>query len=123
MFSLVGIDDFWIEANLKETDLTHVQVGQAAAVEVDAYPNRVWQAVVARISPATGAEFAILPPQNASGNWIKVVQRVPVRIELEDPHGGPPLRAGMSVSVSIDTKHKRQLPQVIASALAWVNGD
>ena len=95
-------------------------MGQPAIVRVDAYPDRAWRAVVASISPATGAEFALLPPQNASGNWVKVVQRIPVRLTFEDRVDRAPLRAGMSVHVEIDTGHERALPQVVKSALAWV---
>ncbi len=120
VFGLLAREPLWIEANLKETDLTHVAVGQPAIVRVDAYPDRVWRAVVASLSPTTGAEFALLPPQNASGNWVKVVQRVPVRLTLEDRVDRPTLRAGMSVHVEIDTGHERALPQVVKSALAWV---
>ena len=122
VFSIVGIDPLWIEANLKETDLTHVRENQPARVHVDAYPAHTWRARVAGISPATGAEFALLPPQNASGNWVKVVQRIPVRLELRQRPGDPPLRAGMSVRVEIDTGHERVLPRFVQSALAWAKG-
>ncbi len=122
VFSLVAANRLWVEANLKETDLTHVREGQDAVIQVDAYPGHRWRAKVASISPATGAEFAILPPQNASGNWVKVVQRIPVRLELSGRNGEPPLRAGMSVNVEIDTKHERTLPGVLATAFAWVRG-
>jgi membrane fusion protein (multidrug efflux system) len=122
VFSLVAADRVWVRANLKETDLTHVRVGQRARVTVDAYPDHSWPAMVASISPATGAEFALLPPQNASGNWVKVVQRVPARLELERRPSDPPLRAGMSVEVEIDTKVERSLPGLVDSALAWVTG-
>ena len=98
-----------IEANLKETQLTHVRVGQAVRVELDAYPGREWNARIHSISAATGSEFAVLPPQNASGNWVKVVQRVPVRLEIQRTGAEPPLRAGMTASVSIDTKRDRRL--------------
>ena len=87
IFSLIGGKPVWIEANFKETQLTHMRVGQPVRVVVDAYPDREWRAVVASIAPATGAEFAVLPPQNATGNWVKVVQRVPVRIDVEQPPG------------------------------------
>jgi membrane fusion protein (multidrug efflux system) len=87
---------------------------------VDAYPDETWRAHVAGISPATGAEFALLPPQNATGNWVKVVQRVPLRLELEPDHDIARLRSGMTVSVSIDTGHARDLGQVIQSVLADV---
>lgn len=111
VFSLVATDDVWVQANYKETDLTNVQVGQKAVVHVDTYPDVVWEATVTSISPATGAEFAILPPQNATGNWVKVVQRLPVRLKLSPPPGAPALRAGMSVVVDIDTQKKRTLPR------------
>lgn len=117
-FGLIAIDRTWIEANLKETQLTHVREGQPVEVEVDAYPDVVWPASVASISPATGAEFSVLPPQNASGNWVKVVQRLPVRIELEHRPDHPPLRAGMTATVTIDTKHKRELWNSIRRAVA-----
>ena len=119
VFSIVSAEPLWIEANLKETDLTYVREGQQARVEVDAYPDREWPATVVGISPATGAEFSLLPPQNASGNWVKVVQRLPVRLVLQRRPDDPPLRAGMSVRVAIDTGHERVLPGFIDSALAW----
>ena len=121
IFSLVGTDNVWISANYKETELTNVRVGQPAELRVDTYPDRVIEAVVASISPATGAEFALLPPQNASGNWVKVVQRLPVRLEIVDTREMPRLRAGMSVIVDIDTGHKRQLPPFLSDAFAWMN--
>jgi membrane fusion protein (multidrug efflux system) len=86
---------------------------------VDTFPGRVWRGRVASISQATGAEFSILPPQNASGNWVKVVQWIPVRIAIEHPPGGPTLRAGMSTEVEIDTGYRRPLIKHIAS---WFNG-
>ncbi|MFQ5626334.1 MAG: efflux RND transporter periplasmic adaptor subunit, partial [Methyloligellaceae bacterium] len=119
VFSLVGAGGVWVHANYKETDLTHVRVGQPATIRVDAYPNSLREAVVSSISPATGAEFALLPPQNATGNWVKVVQRLPVRLELKDPLSDPPLRAGMSVIVEIDTGHQRNLPGFARAALNW----
>jgi membrane fusion protein (multidrug efflux system) len=122
VFSIVISDPLWIEANLKETDLTHVRENQDASVEVDAYPNHAWRARVVGISPATGAEFALLPPQNASGNWVKVVQRVPIRLEILRRPEDPPLRAGMSVRVEIDTRRERELPPLVQSALAWATG-
>lgn len=119
VFSLVGTGDVWIEANFKETDLTHVRVGQVASIRVDAYPGDRREAVVASISPATGAEFALLPAQNASGNWVKVVQRLTVRLSLKGRWQEPPLRAGMSVIAEIDTGHKRRLPDFARAALNW----
>ena len=109
VFSLVVASQPWLEANLKETQLTYVRVGQSATVEVDAYPDFEWQATVASISHATGAEFALLPPQNATGNWVKVVQRIPVRLEVEPNQEAPKLRAGMTVTVSIDTGRERDV--------------
>jgi len=122
VFSIVSRQELWIEANLKETELTHVKEGQAATITVDAYPNAEWQARVASIAPATGAEFSILPPQNATGNWVKVVQRIPVRLDVVESKNGPPLRAGMSVVVSIDTLHERDLPPFVKGAVALIKG-
>lgn len=113
----------WIEANFKETDLTHVRAGQKASIVLDIYPDIVWDAEVDTISPATGAEFAILPPQNASGNWVKVVQRLPVRLRLLGRSGEPPLRAGMTASVSIDTERKRSIAQLIGWGSASADKD
>jgi membrane fusion protein (multidrug efflux system) len=115
---LIQTSERWIEANLKETQLTHVRAGQKVDVVVDAYPDRVFHATVKSISPSTGAELAILPPQNASGNWVKVVQRVPVRIELADDYAQAGLRAGMTVSVAIDTELSHSLLDFIGSAFA-----
>jgi membrane fusion protein (multidrug efflux system) len=110
VFTLIQTEPVWIEANLKETQLTHVREGQTVTVRVDAYPNQTWTARVDTIAPATGAEFALLPPQNATGNWVKVVQRVPVHLAVERPQDAPLLRAGMTASISIDTGHQRELP-------------
>ena len=123
LFAIISDQDVWVEANLKETQLTYVKLGQHVSVEIDAYPDVIWKASVQSISPATGAEFAILPPQNATGNWIKVVQRLPIHIVFEDPKGGPILRAGMSAVVEIDTEHEAKLPSFVKEALAWVNGE
>jgi membrane fusion protein (multidrug efflux system) len=109
LFALVTDRRPWLEANFKETELTHVKVGQKAKVVLDMHPDVTWDAEVESISPATGAEFAILPAQNASGNWVKVVQRLPVRLRLIEREGEPPLRAGMTAYVSIDTRRERQL--------------
>jgi membrane fusion protein (multidrug efflux system) len=102
-FAVVTDATVWIEANFKETDLEWVRPGQPVRVVVDTYPGHAWQARVESISQATGAEFAVLPPQNASGNWVKVVQRIPVRIALQPGADAPPLRNGMSADVEIDT--------------------
>ncbi|MBV8963498.1 MAG: HlyD family secretion protein, partial [Hyphomicrobiales bacterium] len=109
---LVSSSHVWVDANLKETDLTYVKPGDSVDILVDSYPGRVWTGKVESISPASGAEFSILPPQNASGNWVKVVQRIPVRIAVEQKEGYPVLRSGMSVIVDIDTGHKRSLSEL-----------
>jgi membrane fusion protein, multidrug efflux system len=117
--SVVADQGVWIEANFKKTELTHVRPGQQAVIEVDPYPDRAWHGVVESISQATGAQFALLPPQNATGNWVKVVQRIPVRITIPRQEGDPALRAGMSVTAEVDTRHRRELPGVLESALTW----
>ena len=114
-FSLIQAGEPWIEANFKETQLAGVRVGQVARIVADAYPRVEWRARVSAIAPATGAEFALLPPQNATGNWIKVVQRVPVLLAIAPDEAGadrPALRAGMTVTVSIDTGRSRGLPDL-----------
>ncbi|MDO9710132.1 HlyD family secretion protein [Paracraurococcus lichenis] len=122
VFALVSERRPWVEANLKETTLTHVGVGQRVDVVLDLYPDVTWTGVVESISPATGAEFAILPPQNASGNWVKVVQRLPVRIRLQPFPGEPPLRAGITATVAIDTGRQRRLEDVAAAVAGWLRG-
>jgi membrane fusion protein (multidrug efflux system) len=112
LFAMVVTSRPWIEANYKETELTHVRVGQRATVVLDTYPDTTWEAIVESVSPATGAEFAVLPPQNASGNWVKVVQRLPVKLRLLPHQGEPPLRAGMTASVKIDTERQRDMAQI-----------
>jgi len=109
IFSLVRADDIWIEANLKETQLTNLQIGQSATFEFDTFPGSEFTGRIASISPASGAEFAILPPQNATGNWVKITQRIPVRLELDDGQDLPELRAGMSVTVTIDAGADRNI--------------
>lgn len=110
--ALVSTDQVWVEANMKETDLTWVKPGDPVTVEIDTYPGRTWTAIVDTISPASGSEFSVLPAQNASGNWVKVVQRIAVRVVVDRKAGDPPLRAGMSVIVDIDTGHKRALSDI-----------
>lgn len=118
VFSLIETSPVWVEANLKETELTNVSPGQSATVTVDAYPDHRWRASVDTIAPATGAEFALLPPQNATGNWVKVVQRIPVLLRIERRDHEPVLRAGMTVTVSIDTGKERGLPGFVPDAIA-----
>ena len=117
IFALIAANAPWIEANLKETQLTHVDEGQPVAVTADAYPERTFVGRIHSIAPATGAEFALLPAQNASGNWVKVVQRVPVRIEIAEDPGLPNLRAGMSIRAEIDTGRDRSLGRVTAETV------
>lgn len=118
VFSIVSDNDAWIEANLKETDLTYVKPGQTAEITIDSYPGRRFEAVVDSIGMATGAEFSVLPAQNASGNWVKVVQRIPVRLHVTDMPQDTVLRAGMSAVVEIDTGHRREMFNVLSHALA-----
>ena len=106
---LVSTDDVWVEANMKETDLTYVRLGNHVDISVDTYPGRFWSGTVESISPASGAEFSLLPAQNTSGNWVKVVQRITVKVRVDRKPNDPPLRAGMSAIVDIDTKHRRSL--------------
>ncbi len=112
LFAIVSASRPWVEANFKETELTYVRPGQKATIILDIYPDVTWEAEVQSISPATGAEFALLPPQNASGNWVKVVQRLPVKLRLLPQQEELPLRAGMTATVKVDTKRERTLSQV-----------
>jgi membrane fusion protein (multidrug efflux system) len=110
VFSIIDVDHPWVDANPKESDFTHVAVGQPVTLDVDAFPNHVFKGYVGSLSPGTGAQFAILPPQNATGNFVKVVQRVPVRIYFDANDAFlHKLKAGMSVYATIDTGHKRSL--------------
>ena len=120
VFSLIAGVEPWIEANLKETQLTHVREGQSVTISVDAYPDERWQGTVSGVSAGTGAVFSLLPAQNATGNWVKVVQRIPVRIAIFPRPDAPALRAGMSATVEIDSGHERALPGAVNSALALV---
>lgn len=106
-FSLVASDSLWIEANMKETDLTRVHAGQPVGIRIDTYPDCRWQGLVESVSAASGAAFSPLPAQNISGNWVKVVQRIPVRISLDSSTCDVRLSTGMSTVVSIDTGHRR----------------
>ena len=110
-FFLVDTDHVWIDATPKETELTYVRPGQPATITVDTYPHVVWHGTVASISPAAAQEFSLLPAQNTSGNWVKVVQRVPLRVQVDTRDKNmPSLRAGMSVIVNVDTGHTRGFP-------------
>ncbi len=107
--ALVVSGKLWVEANFTETDLTYVHPGQNVVIHVDTFPDAHWKGVVESLSPATGAEFSVIPAQNASGNWVKIAQRVPIHIALAADNGQPPLRAGLSAVVEIDTGHRRHL--------------
>ena len=99
--------EIWVEANFIETELTFMREGQPVAIRIDSYPGQHWQGIVQSLSPATGAEFAVIPAQNATGNWVKIAQRLPVRIALEVDPSLPILRSGLSAHVEVDTGHKR----------------
>jgi membrane fusion protein (multidrug efflux system) len=115
-FYLVATDHVWVDANPKETELTNVLAGQPAVVSVDTYPDKQWAGTVESISPAAAQEFSLLPAQNTSGNWVKVVQRIPMRVRVDTSDKSlPPLRAGMSVEVDVDTGHARGLPHFLAA--------
>ncbi len=110
-FYLIDTDHVWIEAQPKETELTYVRPGQTVTVTVDTYPDRQWHGTVESVSPAAAQEFSLLPAQNTSGNWVKVVQRVPMRIRVDTSDKSlPPLAAGMSVEIGVDTGHARGFP-------------
>ena len=117
-FYLVATDHVWVDANPKETELTYVRPGQPVTVAVDTYPDVQWRGTVESISPAASQEFSLLPAQNTSGNWVKVVQRIPMRVRVDTSDSDlPPLRAGMSVEVDVDTGHARGLPHILTSLL------
>ena len=113
VFSMMS-NRIWVEANFKETELTYMHPGQKATVEVDTYPDVVFNAKVVSLSPGTGLSFSLLPPENATGNWVKVVQRLPVRLELESPDPNHLLHAGLSATVDVDTQYRRPW-------LAWLD--
>ena len=115
-FYLVDTEHVWVDANPKETELTYVRPGQPVTVTVDTYPNREWHGAVESVSPAASQEFALLPAQNTSGNWVKVVQRVPMRVHVDTSDKLlPPLAVGMSVEISVDTGHARGFPHFLTS--------
>ncbi len=118
LFSLVETDDTWIDANFKETQLTHMKPGQKADVVLDTYPDKTFEATVQAVGAGTGAEFSLLPAQNATGNWVKVTQRIPVRLQLTDPDAKLALRTGMSATVTVDTGVSRGFPHFFSRAAA-----
>jgi membrane fusion protein (multidrug efflux system) len=109
-FNIVSTDHVWVQASPKETELTYVRPGQQATVEVDTYPGQQWTGTVDSISPASASSFSLLPAENTSGNWVKVVQRIPMRVSVANAPGKPQLRVGMSVELSVNTGHERGLP-------------
>ena len=114
-FFLVSSENVWVDANPKETELTYVRVGQPVTVLADTYPDAAWRGTVESISPAAAQEFSLLPAQNTSGNWVKVVQRIPMRVRVDTSDKNlPALRAGMSVEVEVTTGHVRGLPRFMA---------
>src|SRR4029077_4241495 len=118
VFAVIDDSSPWVDANPKETDITNLQIGQRAMVVVDTFPDQTFYGTVESVSPGTGAQFAILPPQNASGNWVKVVQRVPVRVAFDPDPRLKNLRSGMSVTVDIDTRRHRTLARLVG----WLFG-
>ncbi len=119
-FFLVDTDHVWIDANPKETELTYVRPGQPVTVTVDTYPGVEWHGTVESISPAAAQQFALLPAQNTSGNWVKVVQRMPMRVRVDTSDANkPPLRAGMSAEANVDTGHARGFPHCLAGERSW----
>jgi membrane fusion protein (multidrug efflux system) len=122
VFSVIDTGNPWVDANPKESDFTYVAVGQSVTLDVDAFPNHVFKGTVGSLSPGTGAQFAILPPQNATGNFVKVVQRVPVRIYFDkNDKFVRKLKAGMSVYATIDTNHRRSLAGLLGFSPAAAN--
>src|SRR5262249_53892549 len=116
VFSVIDDGAPWVDANPKETDITYLRVGQKVEIDVDSFPDRVFHGTVASVSPGTGAQFAILPPQNANDNWVKVVQRGPVRIVFDPGQDLSLLRAGMSVVVDIDTGRRRTFASLFGAS-------
>lgn len=121
-FHLVSSTGLWVTASPKETELTWVKPGQRAVITVDTYPGIEWKGTVESISPASGSSFSLLPAQNTTGNWVKVVQRIPMRVAITETDGKPPLRVGMSVTVDVDTGHARGVPQFVTDFLGAFSG-
>ena len=109
VFALVSVHDVWLEANFKEDQLGHMRPGQTANIRIDSYPGRTFKGRIASVSPGTGSQFSMLPAENATGNWVKVVQRLPVRVELQDLDPQYPLHAGLSANVNVDTRYQRHI--------------
>lgn len=118
LFTLVETGDTWVDANFKETQLTHIKVGQQAEITLDTFPDKPFRAIVDSIGAGTGAEFSVLPAQNATGNWVKVTQRIPVRLKVEPSGAELMLRSGMSATVTVDTGKSRGFGGLFGSAFA-----
>lgn len=118
VFSMMSSRRIWIEANFRETGLTHMRPGQEATIDVDIYPGSIFKAHVVSMSPGTGSDFALLPPENATGNWVKVVQRLPVRLELDGLDPNRPLYSGLSVTTRVDTGYRRTWRHPLQAVLA-----
>jgi membrane fusion protein, multidrug efflux system len=121
VFSMMSTRRIWVEANFRETGLTHMRPGQEATIAVDAYPDRAFKAHIVSMSPGTGSDFAVLPPENATGNWVKVVQRLPVRLEFDEIDPDHPLFSGLSVTVRVDTGYHNSLRDLLHRALTTVD--
>jgi membrane fusion protein (multidrug efflux system) len=117
-FSLLSSRHVWVEANFRETGLSHMRPGQEATIDVDAYPDRKFRAHIVSMSPGTGSDFSLLPPENATGNWVKVVQRLAVRLDLDDLDPSRPLFSGISVTARVDTGHRRSWAHLLQPARA-----
>jgi membrane fusion protein, multidrug efflux system len=122
LFSLVSTKRLWVTANFKETELTHMRPGQNATIEIDTYPGVVFPAKVQSLSPGTGLTFSLLPAENATGNWVKVVQRLPVRLSFDNLDPNYPLAAGLSAVVEVDTEFHRPWLDRINRLFAWLGG-
>ncbi len=120
VFAIVEDRGLWVDANPKESDLTYVHAGQPASVTIDTFPGRDFKGRVCSIAPGTGSQFSILPAQNSSGNWVKVVQRVPLRFCFDAAESTEGLRAGMSADVSIDTGRTRSLGELLISPFVCI---
>jgi len=122
VFALVSAHDIWITANFKEDQLAHMRAGETASVQIDSYPGKTFDGKVASLSPGTGSQFSVLPPENATGNWVKVVQRLPVRIQLDRLDPAFPLKDGLSADVSVDTRYQRHLFGAAEASPAHASG-
>jgi membrane fusion protein (multidrug efflux system) len=119
LLTIIPLTDLWVTANFKETQIQHMHPGQDVTIEVDALGGRKFHGKLTQIGGATGSRLSLFPPENATGNYVKVVQRIPVRISVATADPGPQLRAGMSTEVEIDTHYSRPLPGFIRVGLSW----